>query len=170
MPALPPYRLQTVLEVRERKKTAAEQAFALALAELRREQKRLAEMEAELVRMQALREQRRREYLERAMKGDMSAQEVITANVFIERLQEMEAAQKDAIVGQKAIIEQREEDVAATRIELVKANQDLKALEKHKEKWLEEVKKARAAREEDVMDEMAQMIFLRNPGGGRGES
>ena len=168
MPALPPYRLQTLLEVRQRKKEAAEQAFSQAMAALAREQKRLAEMEVELTRMAERRLQRRREYLEKAMQGDMSAIEVTGSNTYLERLLALEEAHKEAIVGQKAIIAQRQEDVDAAREELLRANQDLKALEKHRETWLESVKKARQAHEEQAMDEVAQNTYLRRSGGAGG--
>ncbi len=39
------------------------------------------------------------------------------------------------------------------------ATQDLKAIQKHKEKWAEEVRKERQQKEEDAMDEIGQVIF-----------
>lgn len=164
MPALPPYRLQTLLEVRERKKEAAERYLGTCLAALKKEQDRLADMERELERMIAKRETRRREYMEQAMKGEISALDAINTNKYIERLKELEVIQVEAIDGQKGVVEQRQEDVDAARAALIAANQELKALERHKEKWVEEVKKERAAREEDAMDELAQTIHRR--GGG----
>ena len=162
MPALPPYRLQTLLEIRERKKEAAERHLSACFVALRREQDKLKEMETELERMIAKRENRRREYMEKAMKGEIAAMEAINTNKYIERLKELEVVQKDAIEGQKAVVAQRQQDVDDARQAAVIANQELKALEKHREKWIEEVKKARAAKEEESFDEIAQTIFLRN--------
>lgn len=165
MPALPPYRLQTLLELRERKKEEAERELSRTMAELKAAQDKQAAMELELERMVAKREARRRDYMERAMKGEIAAMEAVNINKYIERLKEQEALQQDAIDGQKAVVAQREEDVDVARKALIKANQELKALEKHKEKWLEEVKKEIAAKEEQVMDELAQSIYLRGEGG-----
>jgi flagellar export protein FliJ len=165
MPAMPPYRLQTLLEIRERKKEAAERELSRTMHELKLARDKQAAMELELQRMIAKREERRRDYMQKAMKGEIAAQEAVNINKYIERLKEQELVQQDAIEGQKAVVAQREEDVEEARKALVFATQELKALEKHKEKWVEEVKKARAAKEEEEMDELAQTIFLRNSGG-----
>jgi len=165
MPAMPPYRLQTLLEIRERKKEAAERELSRTMRELKLAQEKQKDMELELERMIAKRETRRREYMEKAMKGEIAAMEAVNINKYIERLKELEALQQDAIEGQKAVVRQREEDVEEARRALVVATQELKALEKHKEKWIEEVKKERAAKEEEQMDELAQAIYLRGSGG-----
>jgi flagellar export protein FliJ len=92
------------------------------------------------------------------MRGEMSAQSVVGANVYIERLKEQEEAQKTAIEGQRGVVRQRQDDVDGARQDLVLATQEVKALEKHREKWEEEVKKERQMREENRMDEIAQAI------------
>ena len=161
MPALPPYRLQTLLEMRERKKEAAERFLSECMRNLKTEQDRQKAMEQELERMIAKRDTKRREYMEQAMRGEISATEAIASNKYIDRLKELEVLQRDAIEGQKAVVRQRQEDVESARQALVLATQELKALEKHKEKWLEQVKKEIQAKQEDVMDEIAQTIFQR---------
>jgi len=166
MAKIPPYRLQTLLEMRERAKEEAERFLGECMAALRAEQERLRDMEKELERMITKRESKKREYAEKAMRGEMSAQAAVSANLYIERLKEQELMQENAIEGQKAVVAQKEEEVAAARADLVTATQELKALEKHKEKWLEQLKKEREAKEADVMDEIAQTIFL----GQRGDS
>ncbi len=158
------YRLQTLVEIRERAKDAAEQYMAQCLQALKVEQERQQEMEDELERMIAKRKERIREYAEKAMRGEMSAQSAITSNVYIERLKEQEENQQEAIEGQKAVVAEKQEELNEARQQVVKATQDLKALEKHKEKWQEEVKKEIQAKEEEDMDEIAQMIYLRNQG------
>ena len=158
---LPPYRLKTLLEVRERKKEAAEQRLAVCLKALHDEKEKLKVMELELERMIAKREKRLREYLEKAMKGEVSAAEAISQDVYTKRLKELEKVQMEAIEGQKGVIRQRQEDVEVARQDLVVANQELKALEKHKENWIKQVKKEQAAKEENTLDELAQTIFLR---------
>jgi len=160
--AKPEYRLQTLLELRERKKDEAEQALGQALAAHKREVDKQKEMQVELERMVARREQRKRDYAEKAMRGEMSAQDVVGANTFIERLKEQEDAQKGAIEAQQAVVAQKLQEVDAARASLLKATQEQKALDKHKEKFVDEWKKEQAAKEEEVMDELAQQIFLRN--------
>ena len=160
MAVKPAYRLETVLKLRERKKEEAEQYLANCLKALREEQERQRAMEEELERMIAKREAKMREYSEKAMRGEMRADAVTGANVYIERLKEQEEAQQNAIEGQKSVVAQKEEDVLGARNDLTAAMQDLKALEKHREKWEEQVKKELAAKQEEAMDEVAQTIFL----------
>ncbi|MBI5508836.1 MAG: hypothetical protein HY903_08795 [Deltaproteobacteria bacterium] len=160
MAVKPEYRLAALLKIRERKKEAAEHYLAECMKKLKAEVDRLKQMEEELERMIARRKAKAREYAEKTMRGEMSAQDAVSANLFIDRLKELEEAQKNAIEGQKAVVAQREEDVKGARSDLVKAEQELKALEKHKEKWLEQVKKEAEAKQEEIQDEVAQRIFM----------
>lgn len=160
MAKLPDYRLKTLVDIRERKKEAAERHLGQCLQNLKKEQDRQKEMELELERMVAKRELKKREYMEKAMQGSMSAQAAINSNQYIERLKELEAAQKAAIEGQKAVVAQREEDVKDARVKLTEATQELKALEKHREKWEEQLKKEAEAKQEEAIDDLNQSIFF----------
>ncbi|RYF07287.1 MAG: hypothetical protein EOO40_08500, partial [Deltaproteobacteria bacterium] len=104
MPALPPYRLQSLLEVRERKKEAAERQLGSCIGLLRQQEQKLRDMEQELVRMVQRRETRRREFMDKAMKGRVAALDAINNNKYIERLKQQEATQQEAITGQKAVV------------------------------------------------------------------
>ncbi len=161
MAVKPEYRLQTLLQLRERKKEAAEQHLAGCVKALRAEAERQRDMEAELERLVNKRKEKMREYAETAMKGQMSAAEAVAANVYIERLKEQEAAQKHAIEGQKQIVAQKQEDVKAAQKSLTDAMQELKALEKHREKFDEQVKREWEGKQEESMDEIAQSIYLK---------
>lgn len=165
MAALPPYRLQALMDLRARKKEEAERALGECIAALKTEQDRLKQMEVELERMVARREAKKREYAEKAMRGEMDARGAVSANLYIDRLKEQEQLQQNAIDGQKGVVEQKKKAVDEAREALVKATQDLKALEKHKEKWAEEIKRERQAKEEETLDELAQTIFLNRDDG-----
>ena len=156
----PDYRLQTLLGLREKAKDEAERHLSDCLKILKDEEDRLAEMEAELRRMIASREAKSRDYAEKQMRGEMSAQAMIGAQAYIERMKELEEGQERAIDGQKRVVESKERDVEQARGLLIEANQELKALEKHKEKWSEKVKKEQQAKEEADLDELAQTMYL----------
>ncbi|MBI3180291.1 MAG: flagellar FliJ family protein [Deltaproteobacteria bacterium] len=160
MAVKPEYRLQTLLQLRERKKEAAEQHLAACLKALRTEQERQREMEEELTRLMNKRKEKMREYAETAMKGQMSAADAVSANVYIERLKELEVAQKHAIEGQKQVVAQKQEEVKSAQKSLTDAMQDLKALEKHREKFEDQVKHEQDTKQEESMDEIAQSIYL----------
>ena len=156
----PDYRLQTLLGLREKAKDEAERHLGDCLRILKEEEERLEEMRAELRRMIASREAKSRDYAEKQMRGEMSAQAVISANSYIERLKEQEEAQQEAIDGQQEVVNARKADVKDARDKLIVANQDLKALEKHKEKWEKKIKREAQMKEEEALDELAQTIFL----------
>jgi flagellar export protein FliJ len=155
------YRLATLVRLRERKKEQAEIYVAECLKALRIEEERLREMEKELERMVAKRLAKTREYSERAMRGEMDASGVTSANVFLKRLKDIEENHKTAVEGQKAVLAEKQEDVDSARRDLVTATGELKALEKHREKWEEEIHRQELAKQEEQMDEIAQTIFLK---------
>lgn len=156
----PDYRLQTLLGLREKAKDEAERHLGDCVRILKEERERLADMEAELRRMVASREAKSRDYAEKQMRGEMSAQAMIGAQAYIERMKELEEGQERAIDGQKQVVENKKVDVEQARGLLVEANQELKALEKHKEKWADKIKKEQQSKEEAELDELAQTMYL----------
>ena len=154
------YRLTALYGLREKAKEEAERILAQAMRALKEEQTRLEEMQAELERMIASRKAKAKEYAEKQMRGEMSAQAMISAQSYLERLKEQEQAQERTIEGQQRVIEQREKEVDRARQGLAEATQELKALEKHKEKWEKEQKRKRQLKEEELLDELAQTIHL----------
>lgn len=162
---MPPYRLQALLGIRERAEEAAKEVFANAMNALARERKLQQEMEDELQRMIEDRKRRREEYSQKLASGEMKVTDQSAAYRFIERLKEKEAEQSARIDGQKEQVREAEKALKRAQDALIVATQDLKALQKHKEKWEEEVKKDRMMREEDMMDEIGQTIFNAGKGG-----
>lgn len=153
------YRLQTLLEIRERAEEEAKQVFAAAMAQLKQEQDTLQEMKDELERMIADRHRRREEYAQKLASGEMKVTDQAAAYRFIDRLKEKEVEQKGRIDAQRENVREAEKQVKRAQDALIQATQDLKALQKHKENWETQVKKERAAREADMLDEIAQTIY-----------
>jgi flagellar export protein FliJ len=156
---MPHYRLQTLYEIKERKEKEAKDAFAAAQAALRQQEKLLEDMKAELERMIQDRHRRREEYSQKLASGEMKITDQSAAYRFIERLKEKEKEQELKIEGQKEQVRFAEKEVKRAQDAFIVATQDLKALQKHKEKWLADWKKEMAMKEEDVMDEVGQVIF-----------
>ncbi len=156
---MPPYRLQVLLDMRKRAEEEAKENFARAMQALREQERILAEMETELERMIEDRKRRRKEYADKLASGEMKITDQSAANRFIERMKEKEQEQRGRIDGQRENVREAEKQLKRMQDALVKATQDLKALEKHKENWQTEVKKERQAKEEDMLDEIAQTIF-----------
>lgn len=156
---MPPYRLQVLLDMRKRAEEEAKENFARAMQALREQERILLEMETELERMIEDRKRRRKEYADKLASGEMKITDQSAANRFIERMKEKEQEQRGRIDGQRENVREAEKQLKRMQDALVKATQDLKALEKHKENWQTEVKKERQVKEEDMLDEIAQTIF-----------
>jgi flagellar export protein FliJ len=162
MAKLPPYRLQTLLEMRERAEEEAKNVFAKAMAQLHEEQRIQKEMEDELQRMIEDRKRRRQEYADKLASGEMKITDQASAYRFIDRMKEMEQEQQGRIDGQRENVREAEKLVKRAQDALIVATQELKALQKHKEKWADEVKREMALKEEDMLDEIGQTIFSQN--------
>ncbi len=153
------YRLQTLLEIRERAEEDAKQAFAAAMAQLKQEQDLLQELKDELERMIEDRYRRREEYANKLASGEMKVTDQAAAYRFIDRLKEKEVEQKGRIDAQRENVREAEKHMKRAQDALIQATQDLKALQKHKENWETQVKKERAMREAEQLDEIAQTIY-----------
>ena len=154
------YRLQALLEIRKRTKEDKEQELGQCLQRLETEKDSLAEMKQKLEEMLQDRERRAKEYADKQMRGEMSAQAMTGAQSYLKRLKESEAIQEELIRGQESVVRQRQDEVQAAREMLLEATQELKNLEKHKEKWEKKIKKERQAKEEQEQEQLAQAIFL----------
>jgi flagellar export protein FliJ len=159
MAKLPPYRLQTLLEMRERAEEDAKQVFAKAMAQLREEERIQKEMEDELERMIEDRKRRRKEYADKLASGEMKVTDQSAAYRFIDRMKEMEQEQQGRIDGQRENVREAEKVMKRAQDALIVATQELKALLKHKEKWADEIKREMALKEADMLDEIGQTIF-----------
>ena len=160
--AKPTYRLQTLLQMRERAEEEAKNIFAQAMAALRAEEDLLKELEEELERMIEDRKRRRQEYADKLASGEMKISDQSSTYRFIERMKELEQDQQGRIDAQRETVREAEKVLKRAQDALVQASQELKALEKHKEKWAEEVKRERQLKEENMMDEIGQTIFQQN--------
>ena len=153
------YRLQALLEIRERAEEEAKNAFADATRALKDEEDTLKALEDELESMIEDRKRRRKEYADKLASGEMKVTDQTAAYRYIDRMKEMEQEQRGKIDGQRENVREAEKHLRLAQEALMQATQDLKALVKHKEKWAEELKKQRQMREEENLDEIAQVIF-----------
>ena len=157
---MPPYRLQTLLEIRERAEEAAKQAFSEASQALAKEQKELKRLEEDLERRKVERKAKVLAYLDEVMKKGAGAGGLTMMNRFEERLKDEEAQVALEIERQKEIIKVAEELVETRRVEMAAAATDVKAIEKHKDKWAKELRHERDQREEQNQEEIGSALFL----------
>jgi len=160
MAKLPDYRLQVLFEMREKKKKESEDEYAEAQKAKIAEEKKLEEMKLELERMKQAREDKRLEYADRSAKGEFNVTQMQGNMRHLDRMKEKEGAYKMDMERQKDAIRAAERVVDEKKELMILATQDFKALEKHKETWTKEVKREIQLKEEDVMEDVAQTIFL----------
>jgi hypothetical protein len=155
------YRLQVLFEMREKAKTEAEEVYAEKKKLVIVEMKKMDEMREHLKGMVQKRQDKRTEYAERTRQGEYTINQIQANDRHIEKMKQQEAAYQVEIDRQQERIEEAER-VAAEAMELVvKATQDFKALEKHKEKWQKQVKREAMLKEEDAVEDIAQAQYFK---------
>lgn len=157
---MPPYRMQTVLEMRERAEEEAKQAFSdatQAVVKARAEQKRL---EDDLERRKAERKQRVEAYLQEIVQRTTGIAGMNQMYRFEQRLKDEEAQVALDIEKQKLVVKAAEKLLEQRRMEMAEAAKELKAIEKHKEKWAKEVKAERDKREDLSQEEIGNALYL----------
>ena len=85
---MPQYRLQTLLEMRERAEEEAKQAFSEAMKALVKEKEALAALEQDLENRKANRKKRMAEFLDEVMKKGVGAGGIGQMNRFEDRLKD----------------------------------------------------------------------------------
>jgi flagellar biosynthesis chaperone FliJ len=157
---MPPYRLQVLLEMRERAKEEAEHAFSDAVKALEKEKAELKRLEEDLAKRKAERKQKVKAYLDQVMAKGAGINGLTMMNRYEERLKDEEAQVALEIERQKEAIKVAERLVEQRRWEMAEAAKELKAIEKHKENFQKQVRAERQAKEELNQEEIGNTLFL----------
>ena len=156
---MPPYRLETLLEMRARAKEEAEQAFSAAIKALEKEKVELKRLEEDLERRKVERKQKVMAYLNEVMAKGAGINGMNMMSRFEQRLKDEEAQVALDIERQKEAIKVAEKLVEQRRREMAEAAKELKAIEKHKENWKKQVRYERQQREEMTQEEIGSALF-----------
>jgi flagellar biosynthesis chaperone FliJ len=157
---MPPYRLQTLLEMREAAEEEAKQVFSDAMRALTKEQVALKTLEEDLERRKIERKAKVQTYMEEVMKRGVYATGMTQMNRFEQKLKDDEAQVGLEIERQKETVRQAELLVETRRMEMAEAAKDKKAIEKHKDTWKKEVKKVQQDREDMQQEEIGNALHL----------
>ena len=157
---MPPYRLQTLLEMRETAEEEAKRAFSDAVRALTKEQEALKKLEDDLERRKIERKAKVQTYMEEVMKRGVFATGMTQMNRFEQKLKDDEAQVGLDIERQKETVRQAELHVEAKRVEMAEAAKDKKAIEKHKDTWTKQVKKVAQDREDLQQEEVGNALHL----------
>lgn len=157
---MPPYRLQTLLEIRETAEEEAKQVFADQMRVVSKEQESLKKLEADLERRKAERKAKVQAYMGEVMKRGVFATGMTQMNRFEQKLKDDEAQVALDIEKQKEAVRQAEILLEQRRSEMADAAKDKKAIEKHKDTWKKDVKKQRDDREDMQGEEIGNALHL----------
>ena len=155
------YRLQSVLDVRDRAKQDAARTVAARRAQL-------AEAEAELARReQAVEDCRARQVEARARmveetKEGAEAHRLVAHRTHLTDLRETEAQLLAAVGQQKNVVARAEAEVEKALAALVEAAKELQVMEKHRETWRERLRRDGARREQKLNDEIGAILRERH--------
>lgn len=157
----PAYRLQVLFEMREKAKEAAEEVYAEKKKLVAVEQKKLEEMKNHLKEMIQKRQDRKADYAERTRRGEYTINQIQANDRHIEKMKQQEAAYQIEIDRQQERVVEAERVADEAMQLLVKATQEFKALEKHKEKWQKQVKRELMMKEEEAVEDIAQAQYFK---------
>jgi len=156
----PAYRLQVLFEMREKAKVEAEEVYAEKKKLVIVEQKKLEEMKEHLRSLVQKRQDKKAEYAERTRRGEYTIAQITSNDRHIEKMKQQEAAYQVEIDRQQERLTEAERVAAEAMEVVVKATQDYKALEKHKEKWQKQVKREQMMKEEEAVEDIAQAQYF----------
>ncbi|MFZ5469609.1 MAG: flagellar assembly protein FliH [Myxococcota bacterium] len=157
---MPPYRLQTLLEMRERAEEEAKQAFSEAMQALAKERAELSRLQAELEKKKQERKAKVKAYVEEVMSKGGGAGGLSMMNRYEERLKDEETQLALEIERQAEAVKRAEDLVEERRAQMAEAAKEKKAIEKHKENWNKKVRAEREMREELNQEEIGNALYL----------
>ena len=153
------YRLQPLLEMKQRARKRAEIRLAQAIVRLDKEKKQLKKLEEEKQKIIQKRKECRRELHMRVAEGDAHVRDGSIRVNYLRKLEEDEKKKDEDIVRQKETIQNCETEVKRARRDYIDAVKDLRVVEKHKELWWKKLQAEISRQEEREMDELGNVIY-----------
>jgi flagellar export protein FliJ len=156
----PKYRLQLILDKRQKEKEDAEKALGEAQKALEEERKIEKQKELEVEQAKQRKEDSKKELNQKMLEGLLDINKIRQGKDFIKSLDiEIEKA-KERLVQQQQKVKLAENFLEQKRAELIEATTQFQAMEKHKEKWLEKIKKEAELAEQNEQEEIGNVLFL----------
>ncbi len=155
------YRLEPVLEQKERAKKDAEKALAQARAALEAEKKTLEELEAEKQSLLDRIEESRHQRDQKAMEGELTVQASRQYKLFIQRLHEERKEADVRIYKQTRVVERAEVEVQKAKDHLLTCAREHEAMSKHKEQWIKQQELELQKKEQKIMEEIGMVQHLK---------
>lgn len=143
--------------IKQRMKTKAEVALAVAIRALMEAKEKLKRLEKEKEEIVEAWHKARKEMKEKIATGVLIGEGTVFVN-YLRKLKEDEEKKQQEIEDQKGVVEECEAGVKKARKEYIEACKEHRIMEKHKELWEKKVRAEINRREEREMDELGNVI------------
>lgn len=151
------YRLQALLNIKQRVKDKAESALAAAIKRLVEAREKLKKLQKEKEEIIKKWEESRKKMVREFGEGSMIGEGNVHIN-YMRKLKEDEEEKQEEIEDQEDVIKEAEEGVKSARRDYIDACKELRMMEKHKKLWEKKEKTKITKREEKEMDELGNTI------------
>ena len=156
----PKYRLQIVLEKRQKAKEDAEKALGEARKALEAEKEKEAVCLQEVVAAKQRKENAKLDLNQKMLEGKLSIEKIRMGKDHLKSLDFEIKKAEQKLEEQRGKVKQAESFLEQRRTELIEKTKDFQAIEKHKEKWAENVKKEMDTAEQNEQEEIGNVLFL----------
>jgi flagellar export protein FliJ len=155
----PKYRLQPILDEKERLREAAVEFLNKKKDELKAEEKKLENIKEELKNAINRKDEMVQEYNEKMFAGKYTIDEIKVRKLHIEdmafKIQEI----KQAVENQRKAVARAEAEVKKAEDALIAASKEVQVMEKHKENWERALKEEEMKKEAKQLEEIAQIMY-----------
>lgn len=154
------YRLQSVMDARERAKRDAARALALRRAQLEDAEEELANRIAAVSRCRQQQRDARAKMLDEGARG-AEARRLVEYRTHLSDLRAKEEELADAVARQRLAVARAEREVETALTNLAEASKEFSVVEKHREHWREDRRRDAVRREQKLGDEIAATLRRR---------
>jgi hypothetical protein len=154
------YRLQIVLDKRQKVKEDAEKNLADSQKALQKEKDIEQERIQDIEKAKKRKEDEKVEMNRKIMEGLWDVDKIKNGKLFLKSLDFEIKKAEDRLEEQRQKVKEAEAFVEQRRAELVEATKDYQAIEKHKENWQQQVKKEIEYKEQEEQEEIGNVLFL----------
>jgi hypothetical protein len=154
------YRLQIVLDKRQKAKEAAEKALGEAQKALEAERKKEAQCAQAVEDAKQHKENAKIELNQKILDGKLSVEKIRMGKDHLKSLDFEIKKAEEKLEQQREKVKEAELFVEQRRMDLLEKTKDFQAIDKHKEKWAENVKKEIETAEQNEQEEIGNVLFV----------
>lgn len=152
------YRLETVLEIREKVKKEAAQFVGTRRAQLAAAEEELARCH-QAVTDNLKKQQDQQDLMLAEMSGGAEVKRALAFRTHLADLREIAADLRAKVIKQEKAVEQAASDLEKALEQLAEATKEVKVIEKHKESWRTNFKLETERKEQKLNDEIGAILY-----------